>query len=55
MVKETKESTYKREASLTSEYQDSNREATLDNEVTIDNEAGKYKEDTVPRINTKGL
>jgi hypothetical protein len=49
MVKETKESSCKTAASLTSEYQDSNREATLDNE------AGEYKENTIPRINTKGL
>lgn len=55
MVKEAKQSKYKTAASGTSEYQDSNREAALDNEVTIDNEAGKYKEDTIPRINTRGL
>ncbi len=55
MVKEAKQSKYKTAVRRTSEYQDSNREATLDNEVTIDNEAGEYKEDTIPRINTRGL
>lgn len=54
MEKETKESSSERLVSLASDYQDSNKEATLDNEVASDT-ARWYKEDTIPRISTKGL
>lgn len=54
MEKETKESSSERSVSLASDYQDSNKEATLGNEVAIPT-AGRYKEDSIPRISTKGL
>lgn len=54
MKKKTKESSGERSVSLASDYQNSNKEATLGNEVAIDTTMG-YKEDTIPRISTKGL